>query len=255
MMEAGPAGCPPVQPHMEPLRILSQGPSHEPEQGHRVHLLSPGETFDFGRNPGPGQLGADDPTLSRTHGLIANYRDHWEATSTGSYVGFVVYDTESDDAIEVPAGSGPFTVPYRSAFIVIPAGRRYVLSIESPHEPGYVYRPTAAPSNLQDGEQIIPDSNAFDRSGRPRPWFRVLVALCEPRLRSPSTTVAVPSDEALAQRLDITVDAVAEALDGARDRLGFEIWDELTRHAMMNMVIHEGIVRAEHLDLLVAASS
>lgn len=255
MMEAVPARCPPVQPHMEPLRILSQGSSHEPEQGHRVHLLSPGETFDFGRNPGPGQLGPDDPTLSRTHGLIANYRDHWEATSTGSYVGFVVYDTESDDAIEVPAGSGPFTVPYRSAFIVIPAGRRYVLSIESPHEPGYVYRPAAAQSDFDIRQQIVPDSNVLDRSGRPLPWFRVLIALCEPRLRCSNTTVAMPSDGALAQRLDITVDAVAEALDDARNRLGFEIWDALARHAMMNMVIHEGIVRAEHLDLLGPPSS
>ncbi len=250
-MEAGPNGCPPtVQPHIEPLRIVFGGLAHDPEADRRVHLLAPGETFDFGRNPGPGQLGADDPTLSRTHGFISNYRDHWEATSTGSYVGFVVYDTESTDVIEIPAGSGPFTVPYRTALIVIPAGRRYVLSVESPHEPGYSYRPATSLNDFHRHDQILAEADLVDRRGRPLPWFRALIALCEPRLRSPSGSVEVRSESDLAQRLDISVEEVEAALDDARNRLGFGVRGELTHHAMMNMAVHEGIVRSEHIDLL-----
>lgn len=255
-MEAGPTGCPPtVQPHIEPLHIVFAGSAHDPEAADRVHLLAPGETFEFGRSPGPGQLEANDPTLSRTHGLITNYRDHWEATGTGSYVGFVIYDNESSDLIEIPAGSGPFTVPYRSALILIPAGRRYVLAVESPHEPGYAYRPAASVNDFERRERNVADGDLFDRRGRPLPWFRALVALCEPRLHTSSGSVDVPSESEMAARLDMTLEALVEALDDARNRLGFEIGNELTRRAMMNVAVHEGIVRSSHLDLLEPASS
>lgn len=255
-MEAGSNDCPStVQPHIKPLRVLFGASPNDPEAGRRVIHVAPGETFDFGRSPGPGQLGADDPTLSRTHGIISNYRDHWEATSTGSYVGFVVYDTESADAIEIPAGGGPFTVPYRSALIVIPAGRRYVLSIDSPHEPSYAYRPAQSRTDLERREQNLAEADIVDRRGQPLPWFSALIALCEPRLRTRSGSVTMPSTQEIAQRLNMTTEAVTAALDDARTRLGFEIWDELTGHAMMNTAVHEGLVRPEHLDLLAPGPS
>lgn len=217
----------------------------------RSYSVSAGETFAFGRAGVPGLLGESDSTVSRTHGLISNYVDRWEVTSVGSYVGFLMHDIESAATLEVPVGIGPIGVPFTSVMIVVPARNRYALTVEAPHQnrghdlPDLGRRGTAAAT-----EQIIPESACFDRNGRMLRWFQVLVALCEPRLLLNSGPVVIPSDAAIRHRLGMGSSSFDRAFSRARTELGFEPYTHLVRVAMMNVAIHQGVVRPIHLDLL-----
>lgn len=251
-MEAGQTDRLPTKPHdIRAVSVMVGGSvGGDGASDGRASTVAPGETFEFGRNPGPGQIGADDPTISRVHGLVRNYGDHWEATSTGSYVGLVIHDADSDDAIEIRAGAGPYTVPYRSAVIVIPARQHYVMTVDSPHEPGYSFRPGDPPEDFDKSGPSVTNDDCFDSKGVPLPWFLTLVALCEPELRNGRSPAPIPTVEDLQCRLERSADEVRAALREAWSRLGFVRQDSVTLTALAKTARHESIVRTPHLDLL-----
>lgn len=213
-----------------------------------VFFVDPGDTFAFGRSEVLGILGEGDSTVSRTHGIISNYADRWEVTSTGSYFGFLIHDVESAATLEVPVGTGPIGVPFNSVVIVIPARKRYVLTVDAPHRQPE-FRPAQTGSTAAT-EQIVPEEACFDGKGRALRWFQVLVALCEPRLLLERGPVTIPSDAAIRHRLGMGSSSFDRAFARARSELGFERYTPLVRVAMMNVAIHQGVVRPEHLALL-----
>ncbi len=221
------------------------------EQSHQVPV---GGEFRFGRNPGPGQLGADDSTVSRVHGCIYNESECWSITSTGSFFGFVIHDLNSASTLEVPAGAGPFTMPLRSVMIVVPGRHRHVLAVSSPHplterNPS----PDAVPelaTNAGATEPVVAKHACFGRDGRPLRWFQVLVALCEPRLRAEGGGIVVPTDQEIRRRLGMGSSSFDRAFARARQELNFEAYTPMVRVAMATTALHQGIVEPADIALL-----
>ncbi len=218
--------------------------------GEAHHQVEVSQEFLFGRDPGPGQLAIDDTTVSRVHGRITNLDDRWIVASTGSYLGFLIHDLDSAATLEVPAGVGQLSVPFRSAMVVVPARRRHLFTVTSPHNHESDDADGATPTTVAATERVVPQSACFDRDGRPLRWFQVLVALCEPRLTTERGGFLVPTDQEIRRRLGMGSSAFDRAFARARQELGFEPYTHLVRVAMATTAVHQGIVRPEHLVLL-----
>src|SRR5207248_5608001 len=100
-------GAPPPVPTIE---VVTEGGST---------LLRPGEAIAFGRNPGPGQITADDLSVSGEHGVIVATDTRWTVTSTGTLHSFVVCDCETTSRLMMPLGAGPVAVPFARAVLCV----------------------------------------------------------------------------------------------------------------------------------------
>jgi hypothetical protein len=125
--------------------------------------------------------------------------------------------------------------------------------------------PHLDPTRPRDGERTV-RSFSLDESAK---YFLVLVALCEPRLRAPSTT-SVPSLGAVVQRLrdvpgceELTRTAVEfhveylarhklRVRERERDHRDSDEQDRLAhrRQALVSLALRFGLVDADHLGLL-----
>ncbi|HWT93921.1 MAG TPA: hypothetical protein VN238_13040 [Solirubrobacteraceae bacterium] len=219
--------------------------------------LGPGDAVTFGRGDGSGAVDVvlDHPEVPRIAGRIEASEDFWLLTNAGGHTDYVVENPEGGgEHVRVAPGRVRAPVPFEFARVVLPVseGDASLLVFAPEHDLGAAARPA--------GGDVTARSFSLDPRAK---YFRVLVALCEPRLLDPSS-VAVPSLGALAVRLpDLTQAAIGFHVDylaryklhvvaddaaGAEDGGGGRF--EEKRAALVAVALRFGLVRAEHLELL-----
>lgn len=217
-------------------------------------VLGSGETFEFGRVAGTGQLTADDRRVSGVHGVIGRTADGWTLTCLARFSGLTVYDCDSPSRLLLPPGAGPVTMPFARAIVAVEfKSDRYHLEADGLGAPGWStgWRSSAAwvEPDEPDGSTVHPhfDIRFTDRAGRPLRWYQTLVALCEPRLQNPPNE-RIPSNRELAQRLRVSQSMVENHyLDRLRKELGFPKFDDQSRLAAVIIAISQAMVTSKSL--------
>lgn len=166
------------------------------------HCLRPGETFEFGRNEGPGQI-STDRTVSGRHGHItATVSGLWELTNLSSSGPLLVLDAETPSRLHIAPTAGPVPVPFSHSTIVVQGGPGFqqhtlvvdAIGVERWSGSWASNRLRAAEARslaksaarLDEGTVAVALPDVFDpRTGRPYRWYLVLLALCEPLLQVP----------------------------------------------------------------------
>jgi len=221
--------------------------------------LAPGTAATFGRGDRdtPVDLILRDSAVSRLAGRITAVEDHWLVSNLS---------LRSTYVIENPEGGGEFVklaprrldmpVPFEFARIVVPSAEGssafYVFA------PQHLYAdPLAPPDDPVDATRM---AFPLDETAK---YFKVLVALCEPRLRDPSSPVirTVPEIlDRLGQDAGLSRSAVNFHIDYlARNKLrvkapaepesGKADWQ---RSALVSLALQFDLVREEHLAMLPA---
>ncbi|WP_426571103.1 hypothetical protein [Aquihabitans sp. McL0605] len=219
--------------------------------------LAHGGHLVIGRDAGPGQLGAEDRTVSRRHGIITAGEAHWTVEATGTRSGLVVYDHETPSRLLLCRGVGPVVVPFASASVVIEVKlRRYAVTVEGPGAPGWA---GSWASTIGDGTQPpapgethIPWEIRWKDSttGKPLRWYQTLVAMCEPFLRHVPDAV-VPTNSQIAHRLVTSEKVIGSRLmDEVRDQLGFDRYTPNLRQTMVSIAISQRLVTVADLAVL-----
>ncbi|UPK75307.1 hypothetical protein MU582_01315 [Nocardioidaceae bacterium SCSIO 66511] len=158
-----------------------------------VRDLEPGQSLTFGR--GSPDVDVDmalhSAEVSRRAGSIRAVADYWLLTNT-STVTYVVENLEgAGEHVKVPPRRVDAPVPFELSRLLIP--------VDAGTYDLHVYAPQHA--YLDSGPAVAGDTTVkpfvLDETSK---YFRVLVALCEPRLRDPSS-VAIPSSDDVAARL------------------------------------------------------
>jgi len=224
----------------------------------RLLHLGPGETADFGRGgpDDPVQVALPDSGVSRHAGQITAAEDYWRLSNYSSHVTYVVENMEgAGEHIKVAPGRLGAPVPFEFSRVVLPS------------RDGEVHFKVFAP------EHMYLDTGVGVRSGEPTQspfaldqtakYFLVLLALCEPRLRDPSSG-AIPGVSEVLERLrplescqDLTRSAVNYHIEYlATVKLRLRTDDERaggTNHKRAELValaLRFDLVREEHLALL-----
>jgi hypothetical protein len=215
----------------------------------------PGEQIDFGRAPGPLQIAEREDRVSRVHGTIHCEAGRWLVSSAGTFSGFVVYDCETPSRLNIPVGAGPIMVPFAWSIVSIEVlGDRHVLEVRAPGSPGWE---SSWASVLDDARKLARSAgshtrplwetrNITDRDGRVRRWYQALVAMCEPRLRTPPVE-RIPTDAEIAKRLGISPKTLEKHRERIRVELGFAKYDDQTRLAAVVLALGQGLVTPKDL--------
>ncbi|QIQ06891.1 serine/threonine protein kinase [Streptomyces liangshanensis] len=231
-------------------------PDDPPPRPRLLHL-GPGQSADFGRGAprDPVAVPLRDPGVSRRAGLITAAEDYWRLSNFSRTSTYVVENLEgAGEYVKVPPGRLGAPVPFEFSRVVLPsaAGSAHFKVFAPQHtyltgEPGPDQgEPTTSPFSLD------PTSK----------YFLVLLALCEPRLRSPSSA-AVPGVGDVVERLrplescrDLTrsaanyhIDYLASAKLRLRDG-GGDAEPGGKREALVAFAVRFDLVREEHLGLL-----
>ncbi|WP_405824692.1 serine/threonine protein kinase [Streptomyces sp. NBC_01390] len=225
-----------------------------------IHL-GPGEIADFGRGGTGVRIVLTDPGISRRAGQLEAAEDYWRLSNFSRSVSYVVENLEgAGEYLTVAPGRLGAPVPFEFSRVVLPA-----LSGDATFK-------VFAPQHAYLSEQSVPGRGeqtvhpfALDPTSK---YFRVLVALCEPRLRDPSDT-ALPGVGQIVERLrplescrDLTRSAVNYHIDYlAFTKLRLDPGEESTtatdggrtgakRTRLASVALRFGLVREEHLSLL-----
>lgn len=193
------------------VQLPEKGGQFEDAPADRPRLLhlGPGETAEFGRGePGsPVEVALSDPGVSRHAGQITAAEDYWRLSNYSGHVTYVVENMEgAGEHIKVPPGRLGAPVPFEFSRVVLPS-REGAASFKV-FAPEHAY--LDAGLGFRAGEPTQ-SPFALDQTSK---YFLVLLALCEPRLRDPSSG-AIPG--------------VGEVLDRLRPLEGCE---DLTRSAV-----------------------
>lgn len=215
--------------------------------------LKPGESATFGR--GHDDVAVDivvaDRAVSRLAGRIQAVEDYWLISNLSTDRTYVVENPEGGgEFVKVPPQRMGMPVPFEFSRVILPAvhGTTGFLVFA----PEHVYGKAATalgPGGTTMG--VFP----LDRTAK---YFLILVALCEPRLRDPSSTV-VPTVPQLIERLDghaLTRSGVNFHIDYlARTKLRVKQADEAgkadwQRTALINLALRFNLVTDEDLRAL-----
>ncbi|MFC9327624.1 serine/threonine protein kinase [Kitasatospora sp. NPDC057015] len=156
--------------------------------------MGPGESAEFGRgSPGnPAAVPLDDQGVSRRAGEITAAEDYWRLSNFSSGATYVVENLEgAGEHLKVAPGRLGAPVPFEFARVVLPSLRGG--SHFKVFAPQHAYLDAAAADRA--GEHTV-SPFALDPTSK---YFLVLLALCEPRLRSAAT--AVPGATEVVERL------------------------------------------------------
>ncbi|UYM07632.1 FHA domain-containing protein [Solicola gregarius] len=218
-----------------------------------VRDLEPGQSLTFGRgSPDTSvDLTLQSAEVSRRAGTIRAVADYWLLTNA-SAVTYVVENLEgAGEHVKIPPGRADAPVPFELSRLLIPVDAgTYDLHVYAPQHAYLAGDPTVA------GDTTVRPF-VLDETSK---YFRVLVALCEPRLRDPSS-VAIPSSDDVARRLaptgermsrsavDYHINYLAEtklrirsATDGDRA--------ESKRASLVALALRFNLVTEEHLGVL-----
>ncbi|WP_203984923.1 FHA domain-containing protein [Sphaerisporangium rufum] len=214
--------------------------------------LVPGQEVTFGR--GAPDVAVDveiaDPAVSRLAGRIRAVDTYWVLTNLSGTHTYVVENPEGGgEFVKVAPGRVDAPIPFEFARVVLPGGREPVSFLVFAAVHNYL-----DPVSLSSGAGT---SLAFPLDPTAK-YFLVLVALCEPRLRDPSSQV-IPTVSQIIDRLGdsgLTPSAVAfhiKYLATAKLRVrqdgegGRADWQ---RAALISLALRFDLVREEHLALL-----
>jgi hypothetical protein len=224
--------------------------------------LGPGEVATFGR--GAPERPVDIPLtgegISRYAGELTASDDHWRLSNFSSRTTYVVENLEGGgEYLKVAPRRLGAPIPFELARVVLALTDGFVrFTVFAPHhmflDPG-----PELPSGRSGDLTLAPF--ALDPTAK---YFLVLLALCEPRLRDPSS-LAIPTVGEVVERLrplpechDLTVSAVNFHIDylaGAklrvRERTGTQASPRLDwkREALVSLALRFDLVREEHLQI------
>jgi hypothetical protein len=238
--------------------------------GHEVYL-DEGEEILFGRAMGRGQVsGGTDQSVSSVHGSILRTQGNWSVSSLGSRYSFAVYDIDTPSRTFVPLGAKNVPVAYARAVIAIEIteDRRHVFTVSSPGISGWaegwrsVLRQQQSDQLDLRGLTAVAEAHrsikATTGTGRALAWFRVLVAMCEPKLKPPFTGVS-PSRADIISRLQFSKSSVShlddEYVPRIRKELGLNRLPSGSQFSRLvecatTIAIAQGIVTQQDLALL-----
>lgn len=215
--------------------------------------LAPGEVATFGRGAvdAPVDVVVADCAVSRLAGSVRAVEDYWLISNLSDTRTYVVENPEGGgEFVKVPPLRMGMPVPFEFSRVILPAehGTTGFLVFAPDHV--YGTRPARTGSG-QSTMAVYP----LDRSAK---YFVILVALCEPRLRDPSSTV-VPTVPQLIERLnglDLTRSGVNFHIDYlARTKLKVKQADEAgkadwQRAALISLALRFNLVTDDDLKLL-----
>ncbi|MFI6323254.1 winged helix-turn-helix domain-containing protein [Nonomuraea sp. NPDC050556] len=221
--------------------------------------LRPGESATFGRGSEVDVV-VSDRAVSRLAGSIEAVGDYWLISNLSADRTYVVENPEGGgEFVKVPPRRIGMPVPFEFSRVILPAehGTTGFLVFA----PEHVYRSellsSAYGTQLQASAEGVTTMAVYpmDRSAK---YFLILVALCEARLRDPSSTV-VPTVPQLIERLhgfDLTRSGVNFHIDYlARTKLRVKQADDVgkadwQRVALINLALRFNLVTDADLRLL-----
>ncbi|NBE52096.1 serine/threonine protein kinase [Streptomyces boluensis] len=172
-----------------------QRPRNRPDRPHLLRL-GPGDTADFGRGApdAPVPVPLDDPSVSRRAGQIVAAEDYWRLSNFSRTSTYVVENLEgAGEHVKVAPGRVGAPVPFEFSRVLLPGtDGEAAFKVFAPE---HAYLDAEAPFP-QHGE---PTMSPFTLDPTSK-YFLVLLALCEPRLRQPSSA-AVPGVGEVVERL------------------------------------------------------
>lgn len=244
----------------EDIRTRPGGDRRRP----RLLHMGPGETKDFGRGS-PGitlPVVLPDPGVSRHAGRIEAAGDYWRLSNFSPAATYVVENLEgAGEYVKVAPGRLGAPVPFEFSRVVLPALEGNASF--KVFAPQHAYAEAGTGPAL--GEQTV-SPFSLDPTAK---YFLVLVALCEPRLRT-SSGAALPGAGEIVERLrpleacrDLTRSAVNYHIDylasvklrlrsaeddGRPDRDGARVGAK--REDLVTFALRFNLVREEHLAVL-----
>lgn len=212
--------------------------------------LRPGESATFGRGAEVDVV-VSDRAVSRLAGSIEAIGDYWLISNLSADRTYVVENPEGGgEFVKVPPRRIGMPVPFEFSRVILPAehGTTGFLVFAPEHVYG---------TQLQASAEGVTTMAVYplDRSAK---YFLILVALCEARLRDPSSTV-VPTVPQLIERLqgfDLTRSGVNFHIDYlARTKLRVKQADDVgkadwQRVALINLALRFNLVTDADLRLL-----
>ncbi|WP_371483021.1 serine/threonine protein kinase [Kitasatospora sp. NBC_00315] len=160
----------------------------------RLLRMGPGESAEFGRgSPGrPVAIALDDQAVSRRAGELTAAEDYWRLSNFSSGTTYVVENLEgAGEHLKVAPGRLGAPVPFEFSRVVLPSvGGATEFKVFAPQ---HAYLDEAV--GPCTGEHTV-SPFALDPTSK---YFLVLLALCEPRLRS--AAAAVPGATEVVERL------------------------------------------------------
>ncbi|MEV7908577.1 serine/threonine protein kinase [Streptomyces anulatus] len=212
----------------------------------RVLELAPGEHVTFGR--GPVDLVLPDLSVSRLAGRIDVVDDYWMISNLSRRSTYVVDDPEGGgELVKVPPGRVRAPIPFELAGVRLSSEAVSFLVFA----PEHVLLHPDAPRNGQETAPTFP----LDVTAK---YFLILVALCEPRLRDPFSSV-IPTVPEIIIRLahlglgrsavNFHIDYLARVKLRVKtpERPGKPDWQ---RAALVSLALRHALVTSEHLALL-----
>lgn len=221
--------------------------------------LGDGQSATFGRGaPGnPVDIELADRGVSRLAGELTATADYWRISNLTTEVTFVVENLEgAGEHVKVGPGRLGAPIPFELSRVLVPVtdGTRTF----NVYAPEHVYAEERRPGA---GEPTV-SPFFLDLAAK---YFLVLVALCEPRLRDPSS-VAIPALGDVVERLrsidgwrettrtaiNFHIDYLATHKLRIRQRTGTEHRTRVDwkREALVAIALRFNLVRQEHLALL-----
>jgi hypothetical protein len=182
------------------------------------YTAAAGADLTFGRGQSATvRIGVDDPFMHRRAGSFRWVSDRWELHNDGSRCAL---DIEVDGGFEarISAGADPLILPagaYGSVHVLTPVHR--TLSFATPPTP----RAPVLPEDDDDDDlRDLSTVGLREMLGLNELETRMLVALCEPRLRnSRLKAYVVPSTGELCDRLAIKPKKVEDLIDGLATKM------------------------------------
>ncbi|MFI6156448.1 serine/threonine protein kinase [Kitasatospora sp. NPDC051170] len=253
---------------MDTVIVQLPGPARAVARAAAPALLrmGPGESAVFGRGePGrPAAIPLPDQGVSRSAGEVVAAEDYWRLSNFSASATYVVENLEgAGEHVKVAPGRLGAPVPFEFSRVLLPAlGEPATFKVFAPQHAYLEGRPGGPDGGRgrpgEPGEHTV-SPFALDPTAK---YFLVLLALCEPRLRSPSAA-AVPGVTEVLARL--------RALPGcqslSRSAVNYHI-DYLTatklrlrepyeegpgggkREELVALALRFDLVREEHLALL-----
>ncbi|MEV7778354.1 serine/threonine protein kinase [Kitasatospora sp. NPDC088351] len=156
--------------------------------------MGPGEAAVFGRGePGrPAVIPLADQGVSRRAGEVVAAEDYWRLSNFSTSATYVVENLEgAGEHVKVAPGRIGAPVPFEFSRVLLPAlGEPAAFKVFAPQH-AYL----EAGSGTGGGERTV-SPFALDPTAK---YFLVLLALCEPRLRSPSAAVVPGATDVVAR--------------------------------------------------------
>ncbi|MFC5667723.1 serine/threonine protein kinase [Kitasatospora misakiensis] len=263
-----PEPSPPVRADRRFARLPRPPRSAPPARPTLLHL-GPGDSVEFGRGESghPLAVPIPDPGVSRRAGEITAAEDYWRLSNFSASATYVVENLEgAGEHVKVAPGRLGAPVPFEFSRVLLPAlGEPVAFKVFAPQHAYLAGGPTGEGDDDTPGPaagELTVSPFALDPTAK---YFLVLLALCEPRLRSPSAA-AVPGATEVVARLrglpscrDLTRSAVNYHIDylvGSKLRLRdpAEPADPGgaggKREELVALALRFDLVREEHLALL-----